>query len=615
MSILEVDLKTNKDNASIFQIMKGAIVSPVPRKSWSLAIVGIISLGLIIGAVSFTTTSCRAVLISPRLGAPVRTAPVQGSSLSTGNQGFIPGETSLWIGTDPAENPIPTGWLSASKWRVVIAFSGLDNCPLVECEVKRVTGASNPFVVLGGGDSAVVRVNALRVDFVIPANIEPGLYSIHVTFQKEFTQDSAQIEAGDFLGVRGSGNLLGSAFELAEANCLYVPWIRDGLASDSEATLATKLGTFSLIHITDIHTNLLADEDGTWVNQPLMDNLAQAISIWAPDVVIATGDITDGPGDVPEEYQRAYNWIRALGVPVIMSNGNHDQGDLGLWAQFFGPQTSVIDWGNISLISFNSNLPLNAETLELIIHGIQDASDQREACFVVCHAPLMDYFGRATQGSAGAIVDALVQFNATGSLTGHNHYNLVMDAPAALKCYLQLGNFGTAVEIPSRVGTVVPAVRGPKLIITTSGGKGARDRPQEFWPDYKVYEGYRRITLADNRMVNYTYDLNDDGKRDPSYSQPLYQLNRSLSVDPGIGSTSGAGAHLLITNNLTESISAARAAFQVPAAPAGYTWTATGASNLVLRAHYSNGTHEFFDYRLPVAARSSVTVNLVPSII
>ncbi len=586
------------------------------RKSQAVLICSLISSAVIVSAIVINSTTARAILISPRLGAPLRAWPARGPNDTPGPNDNLDQTFSAWVGTDPADVPVPASWLEKDNWKVHLQFSTLANCSPYACVVKSVSLDSNDFILGGVGDSSALVGNKIRLDFTLPASILPGLYHLHLTFNSATVVLPYDITPGKYIGPSGSASASPGAFTLSEANCVYVPWIRDGSASDSLATLATKLSPFSLIHITDIHTSLATHDLNSWVNEPAMDNLAVAIQSWGTDVVIPTGDITNGPGDIPEEYEVAYWWMRSLDVPVIMSNGNHDQGNLGLYTYYFGPQTSLINWGNVTFISFNSNIPMSALTVESIVGAIQASSAHGSPCFVACHKPLIDVFGRQAQGSAGAIVDALVGFGATATLAGHNHYNLVMDASPALADYLTLGDYDDAVHIPSRVGNEVPVGPDAKLITTTTAGKDARDNLQDIWPDYMPYVGYRRISLAGNQMANYTYDLDYDGKRDPSYSQPSNHLNRTFTFDADIGVGIAAGANLTIINNLTETISGARATFIVPNPPSGYKWNAAvGGSHITLRTSHANGTHVYLDFRLPVSRKSTVLIELLPELL
>jgi hypothetical protein len=562
-------------------------------------------LGILVSVTIFIPTAVsinnniRAELIYPRMGASIRTSPTEGSQSA---KEWLEKPISIWISTDPAMGLLPNQWNKKSLWMIGLEASVISNMSLVICDVIEISQ--------GRMDAIMDRSLALEIIVKIPGTIEPGLYNLHVAFKHNLTEVRAPIYPGSFLGVKGSGNAHTEGFYLSERVCVYVPWI-----NDPEPNEQNPLNAFSFITMNDIHIAFSSIEETIPSNFAHLNQLREELSIWAPEVIIISGDLTNAPKNFPNEYMFGYEFYSSLGIPILTNNGNHDQGNLGLFPYYFSPLQSITDWSTVRFINFNSALQIDQKSTNWIINGIKIATNNRQAVFLASHIPLMDVFARDVSGSAAAIMDAMIMYNGTGLLHGHNHYNLVMDAEKARSAYLTYGNMEKACEIPSPQNPSVSEITKPKLIITTSGAKGARDKLTDFWTNYQAYEGYRRITIQNNRMMNYTYDLDGDGFRDPSYSQPLFQLNRTINYDSLIGIDPNAGVTYTIINNLTESIPSARVMVTVPKAPFGYQWNATGVNNILLRSQIANLTHVTLEYRVPIAAKTTQTIHIKPILI
>lgn len=593
----------------------------VARKTVALAVIATFSAAVVAGALGHVFTHARAILVNPRLGTPLRAPSTSGTGLPGT---FLDGTLSLWVGTDPADVPVPASWLDVTSWEVGLVPVVLENAPMVMTRVDASTPTTNTFVSYGGGDSSWLAQNAVRLDVSLPASIQPGTYDLHVGFGRSLATATTTILPGMHQGPPGSAGMFGTGFVLAEPGCVLVPWVNDSLPAD--AVHAAPVGYYkpwSLVHLSDIH---FGARDDARLQLPASavytDAFRDALSILAPELLVATGDLTRDPFDRDVEYRLAYDWFRSVGIPVVMSNGNHDQKNMGLWPYYFGPQTSIIDWAGMTLVSFNSIMPISGQTASLIANQVQGASAANRPVFLACHIPLMDVLGRQTMGSAATIVDAMVRHNGTAILQGHNHYNVVMDAATALDRYLTLGDMKDACEFTTLQGEPLPAINGPKLIITSTVGYEGRDNLDKVWPSYIPVTGYRHVVMAGNRMVNYTYDMDGDGLRDPSYGHPVYDytVNQSLFQNPLLNFSLAfdpldipAGANFTIFNNLTESIAGARVAVTLPI-NLTHRWQPDPALNAGLviheRARFTNGTHEFIDFRVTVPRWSSVTVHL-----
>lgn len=567
------------------------------KKFRAMLLVAICSASLIAIFYGYTVWNSRAVLMSPRLGSPIRTSPSDGSG---GSGGFLPGEISIWVATDPADVPIPSAWTNKDNWKIGLRHVALENMSLQFVQVTSAATSNAMFVSTGAGDSSSLASNAVKITFTVPDSFLPGLYDLHVGFKNDLSAAGNNIIPGSYQGSMGSGS--GTGFLLSEPSCVYVPWTGDAVPSDPVNTSSLSYYPYSIIQISDIHhgTNQTTREQLD-ISSKFSDDLRDALEIMAPDAVVITGDLTRDPYERESEYECVRNWVKDLGIPCIIANGNHDQGNLGLWPYYFGPQTAVVDWGGAKFITFNSVLPISAEVLELITSEIRASGQAGTPFFTACHVPVIDALERQIQGSTAAILDAMVQYNGTGLLNGHNHYDLVMDARIAMEKYLMMEDIEESCEYTDLAGEPLPPIDGPKVIITTTGGYDGRDNIQEQWPSYIPTAGYRKITLADNRMVNYTYDMDGDGNRDPSYAQEMFNLNATLVYN-------NTNATYEVWNNLTESILGARASLTLPYNPSS-PWTVS-TSGVTERFRVNNGTHEYIDLRFVAPLKSNTTIEL-----
>jgi hypothetical protein len=556
----------------------------------------------------------RAVLISPRFGAPVRVLPGLGNS-GTGEE---IGAVSLIVAVEPAEAIIRTEWLNLDNWEIGLSTSFLENAPIEAVKIKSIEKIPCPFTSLGFQDSAIYAQNAIQIVISIPDTFMPGLYHVHLGYKHEIVGKTIAITAGDNIGARGSASFKDLGFVLSEANCIYIPSQYDSLVS---AQLTENKIPFSLIHISDIHV-IFNNTSGIAVNQDRLDLLMQSLSIYAPDIIVASGDLTNSPDDFHGEYQHIYDLLRATGVPIFAGNGNHDQGNIGLFTYYFGPIQQSMAWGGTRMIGINSVLPPTGQSLQWVIENIKQAEINKERTFFVAHYPIMDVLDREMQSSVAPILETLLNTNAAGVLNGHNHYNIIYDMEKAYQTYFGMSSLQDACDIPENVGKAAPEITGPKIFLTTSASKDARVGLVEkgVWEDYQAYLGYRRFAMAEGKIINYTYDFDGDGVRDPSYGHPTEYdhfggLNWSLNYNPA---DLMAGANYTINNNLTESIPWARAAILLPIVP-GYRWQPT-TPNVLIRTRFANATHEFLDIRINAPGKiaglpTATKINLVPQLI
>src|SRR6056297_3483372 len=448
-----------------------------PRKYWAFLLSSIISITLIIVVSVPIVQDARAYLASPRFGAPTRLDPYLSAEENIEEDNTL----QIIVGIDPTERSIPQEWISKENWDIGLSTSYLENATIQSRNIREIKKISNPFTAEGMQDSSSLAKNAVEITIETGEDISPGLYNLHVAYNSPLANHAGIVEAGEYLGGAGSGT--GSAsFTLSEVNCVYI-----SSEIDTFATEAQEPGKipFSLIHISDIHVMLDGNSDIP-LNKYRLESLMQAISIWAPDILVASGDLTNSPHEYPEEYTIIYELLKDLGVPLFSGNGNHDHKNLGLYPYYFGPIQQANQWGGTRLININSVLPPDGKSLEWAISNIKEGGEQGEATFFVAHYPIMDILDREMQTSVGSILDAMVKYDAAGVLNGHNHYNLVFDMKEAVGTYYTSTSMLDACHIPQIVGNSAPEIEDPKIFLVSSAAKDARTGLIEsgVWEDY-----------------------------------------------------------------------------------------------------------------------------------
>src|SRR6056297_2362217 len=236
------------------------------RKCLVFFLGAIISITLISVTAMPIIQDSRAYLVTPRFGSPSRIDPyfeIQ-DELEQNNA------LTLIVGVDPSEKYIPTSWLKISNWEVGLSTSYLQNASIQTYDILVMKKISNPFTSEGMQDSSPLAKNALEITVDLGSSPSPGLYNVHIAYNAEISGQSLIVQAGDYIGPRGSAS--GStSFILSEPNCVYISSDMDTLASEN-----TENGKipFSLIHVSDVHL-MLSEETSVPLNKYRLDSLMQ----------------------------------------------------------------------------------------------------------------------------------------------------------------------------------------------------------------------------------------------------------------------------------------------------------------------------------------------------
>jgi len=115
--------------------------------------------------------------------------------------------------------------------------------------------------------------------------------------------------------------------------------------------------TFRLLQISDCHLSASVESSHRGQNPDSgLRKLLAGISAWQPQLVLATGDLSEDASAA--SYQRLAEYLAPIGAPVCALPGNHD--DDGLMQQYFkqGPWNGplVVTAGDWELILLKSSL-------------------------------------------------------------------------------------------------------------------------------------------------------------------------------------------------------------------------------------------------------------------
>jgi predicted MPP superfamily phosphohydrolase len=121
----------------------------------------------------------------------------------------------------------------------------------------------------------------------------------------------------------------------------------------------TKIVQLSDLHLGPVH------------GQRYLENIVEKTNTLAPDYVLITGDLADGPGKFPQDYFKAFDRIKA---PVYFTTGNHES--------YAGVETIIGLLGNTKVkVLMDEKVGLGKGNLELI--GISNRWNKRDVYEIV----------------------------------------------------------------------------------------------------------------------------------------------------------------------------------------------------------------------------------------
>jgi 3',5'-cyclic AMP phosphodiesterase CpdA len=191
-----------------------------------------------------------------------------------------------------------------------------------------------------------------------------------------------------------------------------------------------------LIHVSDLHV-------GAREEQPIEPALQQLVGRLAPQLIVATGDLTHR--GTPEQHERAAAFLRSLGPPVLAVPGNHDIPHT-LPARFTRPwgeferrwQTTepVFSSDELHVVGLSSARPWRHQSGGLSAAALQHAAERlgeapATALRIAClhhHLTGAPWRSRKRPVSRRAhVLGALVDAGAELILAGHIHQSAVSE--------------------------------------------------------------------------------------------------------------------------------------------------------------------------------------------
>ncbi len=255
---------------------------------------------------------------------------------------------------------------------------------------------------------------------------------------------------------------------------------------------------------------------------PRMEQFVLEMRLVAPDLILATGDISYVETQAWYDYLQSR--LEAICVPIIAVTGNHERKDRPLWIRNYGSVGNHrVDAGPLAILSLDTAHGRDAFTPSQMLwleQTLAAAKLEGKTIVIQAHHPI---FPAGTggkgegHGSGGDLKGFKTRFmglcrthQVAVVLSGHWHQDAVFD---------QDGRFRS--DTPDFAGT--------KFITTTS--LGGASRLVTAWP--VRHEGWRMLTFQNGQLVSYTHDPELKGRKMPIWSQTLgrIQVSHTLSSE------------------------------------------------------------------------------------
>ncbi|MBD3353289.1 MAG: hypothetical protein GF364_17545, partial [Candidatus Lokiarchaeota archaeon] len=331
------------------------------------------------------------------------------------------------------------------------------------------------------------------------------------------------------------------------------------------------------------------EQNSLWENDSL---------VLAPDFIAISGDVVEHPYEEPQGMELAYNHLGSLGTPLVFTCGNHDQKMLSVWRHYFGPIYSTARFDDVSIISFDSSLPIGSGIMNWLSTQSRK-SVQYGPTFLMCHYPPQhEYF---TFGGLG-VLNIMEEQQVTGILSGHIHMDYLADVQS-IKEHVMSGDDDLKLKNIANqfddTGAYLNPITKPLVIITRTAAKNGYTA---YEPASPHYAGYRRLSVTNNVVSNYTYDYDDDGTRDPQVCVPNGQFETSVVSDSGNWIWS-------CNSQFNEDLNMIRAIVKIPNPSVGMKWdlvSSNKTNGAYIRACVSDDSTTLIDARCSIDENSNV---------
>ena len=249
-----------------------------------------------------------------------------------------------------------------------------------------------------------------------------------------------------------------------------------------------------LAHLSDIH---FGAEDADACEAAI-----EAVTAFAPDLVVVTGDLTRN--GLPREFRAARVWLDRLPSPPLVTPGNHDTPYWNLflrtltpfnrYRRFIGSSSQAVDLPGVAARAINSargpqprlNWSKGAVRLAAVrLVGAELAAAGARLKVFACHHPLREVEGERVAGGVRrgeAAAEILAMAGVDLILTGHLHLPFARPLPC-----------GDGLTYAVGAGTLSLRTRGnpagfslieadeAQVTVTAQGWTGSHFEPYRTW--------------------------------------------------------------------------------------------------------------------------------------
>lgn len=300
----------------------------------------------------------------------------------------------------------------------------------------------------------------------------------------------------------------------------------------------------------------------------ILKKIIGEINVINPDVVLITGDLTYRKKS--KSMKKLKKLLNRLNPPYIIAPGNHEYEDWHQYLKHYRKTRHINTFGNFVVTTLNSGHYRDQMTYSQL-QWVKDElkNHKNKTIFWQIHHSLFGIW--SLKNLQQELVSLIEQYQSPFVVSGHNHADDVFDK--AGKKRSKEWDFD-----------------GTKYIITTTAGRDLRPKIGSCSPHY----GYRLLRIKNRKLINYTYDYDGDGTREPSCSVEFNNIKVSY---PDLN-------QIKIINNSNESFKKAMVSISYD----GDRDKKTDIGEIIYKYTTEKSTYFFIEFDLP--KKSTVFINL-----
>jgi predicted phosphodiesterase len=302
-------------------------------------------------------------------------------------------------------------------------------------------------------------------------------------------------------------------------------------------------------------------------NIKVLKKIINEINIINPDVILITGDLTYSKDALSMKSLKKL-FLR-FNAPYIIAAGNHEYESWFQYLKHFRKTRHINEFGNFVVATLNSGHyrdQITFSQLEQIKSLLQNHKNKTVLWQI--HHPV---FGIShISNLQKEFIHLVKSYKSLFVISGHVHADDVFNEEGRR---VKETNFS-----------------GIKFIITTTAGRDLRPKQGSCTPHY----GYRLLRIKERKLINYTYDYDGDGIREPSCSIVFDKIKISYP-EPN---------QILVKNNTFESFDRAMAKISYDG---DVTKNVTG-GKIKNKFFYKNITTFFIEFNLPAKSDKTITL-------